>query len=185
MTGFIWEEKRKTIAELAFNIFILCSVCCRSFQRPSCDYFFFQSMFLSITIILLVVVVRTVTSVHCYECTDYVPCGINGQGSIVTNCPVCMVYQNQYDSSKSSETILMWWFSSNPFIDRIVRRCCWYNCGVDNSVGMYEGRRAYFCTSHLCNSQGAENTLTDSLGCAIKIFLWQILHAFVLLFYSY
>ncbi|CAF4186289.1 unnamed protein product, partial [Rotaria magnacalcarata] len=74
----------------------------------------------------------------------YVVCGINEQGSIVTNCPVCMVYQNQYDSN------------------RIVRRCCWYNCGVDNSIKVYEGRRAYFCESHLCNRQGSENVLVGS-----------------------
>jgi N-methylhydantoinase B/oxoprolinase/acetone carboxylase alpha subunit len=55
-------------------------------------------MFLSI-VTISAVLFKTAISLNCYECTDYVPCGINDQGSIVTNCPTCMVYQNQYDSS--------------------------------------------------------------------------------------
>jgi hypothetical protein len=73
-----------------FNIVILPGSRCKCF---------FQIMLLAIVVILSTVVIKTVTSVHCYECTDYVTCGSNGQGTVVTNCPACMVYRNQHDNS--------------------------------------------------------------------------------------
>ncbi|CAF4740999.1 unnamed protein product [Rotaria socialis] len=55
-------------------------------------------IFLVLVIILSTAVLRTVTGVNCYDCTDYIACGSNGQGPTVINCPVCMVYRNQHDN---------------------------------------------------------------------------------------
>ncbi|CAM4923853.1 unnamed protein product [Rotaria socialis] len=55
-------------------------------------------IFLVIVIILSTAVLRTVTGVNCYDCTDYIACGSNVQGPTVISCPVCMVYRNQHDN---------------------------------------------------------------------------------------
>ena len=44
----------------------------------------------------------------------------------------------------------------------IERRCCWWNCGPSNSVGIYEGVETYFCTGDGCNGYGVESALSPA-----------------------
>ncbi|CAF1245708.1 unnamed protein product, partial [Rotaria sordida] len=93
-------------------------------------------------LILLIFYPLYSSSLKCYECTGYVPCG-SGQTHLLVNCGgKCMVYQNQYDGNV------------------IIRRCCWSNCGGDG-VSFYEGRLTYFCSGDMCNGDIADINLIE------------------------
>ena len=50
--------------------------------------------------------------------------------------------------------------NTNVSIAKIERRCCWWNCGANNTVGTYEGVETYFCTGDKCNGYGVESVLS-------------------------
>ncbi|CAF3657761.1 unnamed protein product [Rotaria sp. Silwood1] len=79
------------------------------------------------------------SSFQCYVCSGS-GCGLDGS-PLSENCPSCMVYRNPDD----------------PTI--IERRCCWWACGLSNSISTYNGIQTYFCSNDKCNGYGTENIL--------------------------
>ncbi len=48
-------------------------------------------------LLLLILFCNSSSTLKCYECSGYVPCG-NGQTHLLVNCPgKCIVYKNQFD----------------------------------------------------------------------------------------
>ncbi|CAF3072634.1 unnamed protein product [Rotaria sp. Silwood2] len=81
-------------------------------------------------------------SLSCYDCTGYNPqCGID-ESTLIHGCQACMVYLNQFDGNT------------------VIRRCCTSGCGLSGTIGDYEGRKTYFCSSNQCNGIGTETILT-------------------------
>lgn len=50
--------------------------------------------------LLFTIYSRPCECLKCYECTGHIPCGL-GQTDLMVDCSgICMVYLNQFDSSK-------------------------------------------------------------------------------------
>ncbi|CAF3753035.1 unnamed protein product [Rotaria magnacalcarata] len=79
------------------------------------------------------------SSFQCYDCSGP-DCGKEGS-ALLMNCPTCMLYQNPNDQTT------------------IERRCCWWTCGLSNSISSHNGIQTYFCSNNKCNGYGAENVL--------------------------
>ncbi|CAF0885287.1 unnamed protein product [Adineta steineri] len=117
-----------------------CSGICMSYLNKDGN----AAVFLAIKSKILSKAGNDESSLSCYDCSSHNPeCG-KDTSTLVHGCQTCMVYRNTFDA------------------DNVVRRCCTSGCGSPGTIGEFDGRKTYFCSSNECNRVGAEKVLSNT-----------------------